>query len=295
MYPYMAADPWRDNRRFVRIACAIWVCGAAIGGAVSVASASRALDRYRNGEPVGSGLGLAKGSGWLSLLGLSSIGGLVMIIIATFRLAKSHQALGRPSTRWGPGWAIAGRLIPLASLVIPALQLNELWKGSDPTAGRNDQTWRTKPGSAAARAVLAINVIAAVIAIVVIARVFRVFLDAFNHLGQSGVVNQKLAQASHDTVPWRVGGLVMTVIGAALASWLIIKIADRQQHLHETQPMSAYLAPQPSHWQSTFPAGWYADPSGRYPLRWWDGTQFTGHVSANGATAYDPPDEAGPD
>jgi len=38
------------------------------------------------------------------------------------------------------------------------------------------------------------------------------------------------------------------------------------------------------------PAGWYRDPSGRYPLRYWDGTGWTAHVSsANGvAQTIDP-------
>lgn len=38
------------------------------------------------------------------------------------------------------------------------------------------------------------------------------------------------------------------------------------------------------------PAAWYPDPSGRYPLRYWDGTKWTAHVSsANGvAQTIDP-------
>jgi len=37
------------------------------------------------------------------------------------------------------------------------------------------------------------------------------------------------------------------------------------------------------------PAGWYADPSGRYELRYWDGTQWTEHVSRAGQQYTDPP------
>jgi len=33
---------------------------------------------------------------------------------------------------------------------------------------------------------------------------------------------------------------------------------------------------------STVPAGWYADPSGRYELRYWDGNAWTEHVSRAG-------------
>lgn len=37
------------------------------------------------------------------------------------------------------------------------------------------------------------------------------------------------------------------------------------------------------------PAGWYADPSGRYELRYWDGGQWTEHVSRAGQQYTDPP------
>ncbi len=41
--------------------------------------------------------------------------------------------------------------------------------------------------------------------------------------------------------------------------------------------------------ESTVPAGWYADPSGRYELRYWDGTAWTEHVSRAGQQFTDPP------
>jgi hypothetical protein len=37
------------------------------------------------------------------------------------------------------------------------------------------------------------------------------------------------------------------------------------------------------------PAGWYADPSGRFELRYWDGSQWTEHVSRAGQQYTDPP------
>lgn len=37
------------------------------------------------------------------------------------------------------------------------------------------------------------------------------------------------------------------------------------------------------------PAGWYADPSARYELRYWDGGQWTEHVSRGGQQFTDPP------
>ncbi|MDA2944051.1 MAG: DUF2510 domain-containing protein [Actinomycetota bacterium] len=37
------------------------------------------------------------------------------------------------------------------------------------------------------------------------------------------------------------------------------------------------------------PAGWYADPSGRFELRYWDGGRWTEHVSRRGQQFTDPP------
>lgn len=37
------------------------------------------------------------------------------------------------------------------------------------------------------------------------------------------------------------------------------------------------------------PAGWYADPSSRFELRYWDGSTWTEHVSRGGQQFTDPP------
>jgi Protein of unknown function (DUF2510) len=37
------------------------------------------------------------------------------------------------------------------------------------------------------------------------------------------------------------------------------------------------------------PAGWYADPAGRFELRYWDGSTWTEHVSRTGQQFTDPP------
>lgn len=37
------------------------------------------------------------------------------------------------------------------------------------------------------------------------------------------------------------------------------------------------------------PAGWYADPSSRYELRYWNGTEWTEHVARSGQQFTDPP------
>ena len=45
--------------------------------------------------------------------------------------------------------------------------------------------------------------------------------------------------------------------------------------------------PQPA--TPSVPAGWYADPAGRFELRYWDGWRWTEHVSRAGQQYTDPP------
>lgn len=40
------------------------------------------------------------------------------------------------------------------------------------------------------------------------------------------------------------------------------------------------------------PASWYPDPLGRHELRYWDGAQWTEHVSSHGRQSVDPPTQA---
>ena len=52
------------------------------------------------------------------------------------------------------------------------------------------------------------------------------------------------------------------------------------------EPVAAEAAPTA---ESAVPAGWYADPSGRFELRYWDGAAWTEHVSRAGQQFTDPP------
>jgi len=50
----------------------------------------------------------------------------------------------------------------------------------------------------------------------------------------------------------------------------------------------AAAAPAPAA-SDAVPAGWYPDPSGRFELRYWDGSRWTEHVSRAGQQYTDPP------
>jgi hypothetical protein len=59
-----------------------------------------------------------------------------------------------------------------------------------------------------------------------------------------------------------------------------------------TPPAPTPPAPLPS--APLPPAQWYADPTGRHQLRYWDGTRWTPNVADDGRTASDPIDGPGP-
>jgi Protein of unknown function (DUF2510) len=53
-------------------------------------------------------------------------------------------------------------------------------------------------------------------------------------------------------------------------------------------PAPAAATPDPAP-APAVPAGWYADPAGRFELRYWDGSTWTEHVSRSGQQFTDPP------
>ena len=89
-------------------------------------------------------------------------------------------------------------------------------------------------------------------------------------------------------------GAVAGATGAAVAASAVDAPAEpvaasetpSAEPTQEPAATQAAAAPQP---ESTVPAGWYADPSGRFELRYWDGGAWTEHVSRAGQQFTDPP------
>jgi hypothetical protein len=66
-------------------------------------------------------------------------------------------------------------------------------------------------------------------------------------------------------------------------------IAELAAQVSEPEPEPEPAAETTPAAESAVPAGWYADPSGRFELRYWDGTAWTEHVSRAGQQFTDPP------
>ena len=75
-----------------------------------------------------------------------------------------------------------------------------------------------------------------------------------------------------------------TVESAAEVDTTIVPVPVDDDPVAE-EPAATAAAPA----ESAVPAGWYADPSGRYELRYWDGNAWTEHVSRAGQQFTDPP------
>jgi hypothetical protein len=223
----------------------------------------------------------------------------VLFIIWMFRAAKNHELLDRPATTFGPGWAIGAWFIPVAFLVIPIIQLQQLWKGADPSTPRGDPTWKERPASpllwlwwllfaggfvanVVSRFLIdddvdslsedleqldtAVVVFAIVTAITVAAAIVGIF-----------VVRQLTARQAEAAQVLGVPAVGATGYGVAATPQ-----ADQPAAPASWTPPGAGHAPPPD-----MTAGWKPDPVGRWEYRYWDGSQWTEHVSRGGQQATD--------
>jgi hypothetical protein len=72
----------------------------------------------------------------------------------------------------------------------------------------------------------------------------------------------------------------------------VVEIVPEPEVTIAPEPEPVVIAPvsQPAYTPTpTVPSGWYADPSGRFELRYWDGNAWTEHVSRAGQQFIDPP------
>jgi hypothetical protein len=208
---------------------------------------------------------------WVQVIGLVGAAAFVVMIVWTWRSAHNAQALGRTGARLGPGWAIGAWFIPLANFVLVYLVVSDLWRSSDPSTERGDG-WRGLPGSNLVRAWTVAYVGGLMVGLAAIPLAV---------LGATGVDATRTLMV--------VGG-VLAFVGVVLEILVIREITARQEALQarDPAPTSRPLARQFTAPTTVDGPGWYADPSGAFDHRYWDGTQWTEHVSRGGVATTAP-------
>lgn len=112
--------------------------------------------------------------------------------------------------------------------------------------------------------------------------VHQVFVDG---VGQQVIVAPSIASSFGNALAW-LGVAALGALLAVIGIVLLILGLVRGRSTPTTVPASASatLAPPapsapPVAVPATTPQGWYADPQGVAQFRWWDGRQWTDHVS----------------
>ena len=90
-------------------------------------------------------------------------------------------------------------------------------------------------------------------------------------------------------LPFSAGILAVAAVVAlgAIASAFFIGLRRRSRVVDHRVVAGEYgrSGSQPA---ASPPPGWFADPRGRFESRWWDGQQWTVHVSSRGVLTKDP-------
>jgi hypothetical protein len=233
-------------------------------GRQEVDAAQRAVDAFLGGASV------------VFLLTVG-IGGLFVVWL--WRAARNNQRLGRPGVL-GPGWAIGAWFIPVGSLVLPGLQVQQVWKGAESSVARGDPAWR----QVRANPQIWIWWLAYVVGQVLTFVGFSLLGPTDDPQGQ--VVVADLLDHLDDVrrgITLFVAGQVALVLAAALGAAVVVNLSRRQE------TAVSVLGAGGTPWAGRVsPPAWHPDPTGHYDLRYWDGALWTEHVTRDGQQAIDP-------
>jgi hypothetical protein len=205
-------------------------------------------------------------------LALAFIG--VLFVVWMYRAARNNENFGRPGALH-PAWAIGGWFVPLGSLVLPVVQIQQIWRGADGSVPRGDPGWRQARSSPQVWAWWVAYVAAQALTFVG----FSLFGDSDD--GTVAALVERLDDVRLGVTLFVVGQVLM-VVAAALGAAVVVGLSRRQA--------AAALAleargPAPA---PRSPPAWHPDPTGRYDHRYWDGQAWTEHVARAGRSGTDP-------
>ena len=91
------------------------------------------------------------------------------------------------------------------------------------------------------------------------------------------------------TEGWEVVSIVPTFDGRYCAFLRRPAGANSTVHATQTTSTASPVSATATQTNPTVPAAWYADPSSRFELRYWNGKEWTEHVARAGQQFTDPP------
>jgi len=217
--------------------------------------------------------------GGASVVFLLSVGIGGLFVVWLWRAARNNQRLGRPGAL-GPGWAIGAWFVPIGSLVLPGVQVQQVWKGAESSVARGDPAWRQVRSNPQIWFWWVSYVLGQVLTFV-----------GFGLLGQTddpqgevlvADLLDHLSEVRLGTTLF-VAGQVALVLAAALGAAMVVNLSRRQE------TAVSVLGAGGTPWAGRIsPPAWHPDPTGRFELRYWDGALWTEHVTRGGEQTTDP-------
>jgi hypothetical protein len=215
---------------------------------------------------------------------------MIVLIVLLWRIARNHETIGRPGTKFGPPWAIVGVLVPFINIVVPWLFMNEKWKGSDQEHPPNSPQWRTARPSSIVNLWWALALGASVIALIGGGDVAAAMFSAITKLSSEDDLVEVAQDLVGGNLRWFVASTLLSGLASVVGAVTLRSLVARQERYAERFNLRDATAARSYRSASTgaTPPGWFPDPAGRFDHRWWDGARWTETVSRNGSTTTDP-------
>ena len=299
MYPtYVPYFPgaWRNNRALANAAVALHIAVAlgTIPQVIALLWLRGRVDDFRDATVTTQELTDATRHYFLvaSIPSLIGVANMIVLIVLLWRMARNHETIGRPDTKFGPPWAIVGVLVPFINMVVPWLFMNEKWKGSDQEHPPTSPQWKTARPSSIVNLWWALALGSSVIGLIGGGDVAAAMFSAITKLSSDDDLVEVAQDLVGGNLRWFVASTLLSglasVVGAVTLRSLVARqesYADRYNLRHAAGAPALVIfsgapgAPAP---------GWFPDPAGRFDHRWWDGARWTETVSRNGSTTTDP-------
>lgn len=167
-----------------------------------------------------------------NFMGLQSVLTLAVAVITMVwmrKMMRNHRRLGRPGSKWRPGWGIGGWFVPPGAIyAVPWLILRELWRGSDPTNTPGDPNWKQRPVSPLVNAWWVLYGLTPIVGIVLTSAVLS---PSFNLSLGEGVDAQDFADFYTDLFWVQMLMSAASIAGAIVFALLVRRLSERQSAL----------------------------------------------------------------